>query len=1239
MQLLCYRLLLIAIMKSVNVSVGIPLLLLQFIFQLCMAQDTFYVTPSVNELSCDGRSPCNTLSGYTEVNQDGPFDSIPNSNVTLIFLPGSHFTEDISVVVFGIASFIMSGDPNFRTEINCTQSLRFGFVNIGEVSISDLTFHSCGLDVAAVEIFELSSSTILNHELRSAVFITSSSIITVRSCNFSGNSGGRSDGGGAITVVSTSVELTSATFSDNNFTRNIAGVFGIGGGVFIDTITANFSGTNVFLNNFSPDSGGGLVMRDSIIAFSGTNTFIGNQANSGGALIFSGSLDVNGNISLAGNLVTTSGGGIFMSENSTLLVRGAITFEDNVAIFGGGMWVECNNSVQFRGRTIFRRHVAVFGGAVGGTACNISFDGDTTIEDNFAIYGGAIGTLFNSKLALRGNTNIDRNIATTLGGGIVALSSTVIFTGKVSLLTNLASQDGGGCALSRSILSIEGNATFDNNAAGLSGGGIVLKGDSEIVFQPFTEVRFTNNSANRGGAIAIDDSIAFIYCVPGLIPVFTANKCFYQFPSHGLRDLPPTNVAIFLDTNDASEAGADFYGGLIDSCYLSVEGREFNPPSGQPSFVAVVQSKDDIKVSSDPIRVCVCEDEIANCSTESVNRRVFPGGTVQVIVVALGQRNGTVPALIQAEVVSGNKQAAIERLEASQAIPNTCSSIKYTVLAGVETNSVTIEVYPRDGPCQSTDGNVSIIAEILPCPVGFEFSQSQQACICDSRLVEGSFTTVCNINDQIIYRNGEFWMGFDSDKGLILHPHCPFDFCISEAVDVPIDNGDIQCDNNRAGHICGRCSDGFSLSLGTSKCNSCTNAYLSLLIVFIFAGLALVVSLWLFNLTVSEGTMNALVFYANIVHSNEAIFFPIRKRNLLRVFIAWINLDLGIETCFYDGMDAYAKAWLQFVFPFYVWAIVFGFIIVGHFSARFAKLLGSNPVAILATLFLLSYTKVLRAIAVPLSVTNLNFADSSEAVWLADGNVKYLQGKHIPLFLFSLAILIFLFLPFTFLLFFGQWIQQLKMFHWLNGTRYRAFLDAYWAPYTPKHRYWTGLLLLLRCILFLVSALGNARGDFGFNVVIIGCVCLGLAAVAWLSFRIYKKWYLQVLEASFILNLGVLAVASIYIVEVRRNETAETFLASFSAGIAFVQYIGIVIFHIIKKLRTTSFWSRAVTYYLSKKVTQNSGGNEEVPGKTATNPDTSNSNAVTVTSTTWSEVELSPQEARFSQLREPILDD
>ena len=40
------------------------------------------------------------------------------------------------------------------------------------------------------------------------------------------------------------------------------------------------------------------------------------------------------------------------------------------------------------------------------------------------------------------------------------------------------------------------------------------------------------------------------------------------------------------------------------------------------------------------------------------------------------------------------------------------------------------------------------------------------------------------------------------------------------------------------------------------------------------------------------------------------------------IFIARLNLDFGIETCLYYELDTYTKAWLQFVFPVYIWILV-----------------------------------------------------------------------------------------------------------------------------------------------------------------------------------------------------------------------------------------------------------------------------------------------------------------------------
>ena len=202
----------------------------------------------------------------------------------------------------------------------------------------------------------------------------------------------------------------------------------------------------------------------------------------------------------------------------------------------------------------------------------------------------------------------------------------------------------------------------------------------------------------------------------------------------------------------------------------------------------------------------------------------------------------------------------------------------------------------------------------------------------------------------------------------------------------------------------------------------------------------------------ATGTLSGLVFYANIVGVNHNIFLPERLTNFIQSSVAWLNLDFGIDTCFYNGMDSYTKKWLQFVFPVYIWVIVGLMIIVSQFSHRFANLLGNNPVPVLATLILFSYTKILRTLITVLYVTYLDYPTYKRWVWLYDANIGYLSGKHIPLFLVAVLIFFFLFLPYTRFLLFGQWLQavsHLKLFSWVNSARHLSWIHT--TPPTEKN--------------------------------------------------------------------------------------------------------------------------------------------------------------------------------------------
>jgi len=100
-------------------------------------------------------------------------------------------------------------------------------------------------------------------------------------------------------------------------------------------------------------------------------------------------------------------------------------------------------------------------------------------------------------------------------------------------------------------------------------------------------------------------------------------------------------------------------------------------------------------------------------------------------------------------------------------------------------------------------------------------------------------------------------------------------------------------------------------------------------------------------------------------------------------------------------------------------------IVVAHYSSTGARLFGNNSVQVLATLFLLSYTKLLRTIITAVSFTFLNYPDNIRTtVWLYDGNIQYFSAAHILLFLAAFTVFLLLWLPYTVVLLTVQYLRE-----------------------------------------------------------------------------------------------------------------------------------------------------------------------------------------------------------------------
>ena len=376
--------------------------------------------------------------------------------------------------------------------------------------------------------------------------------------------------------------------------------------------------------------------------------------------------------------------------------------------------------------------------------------------------------------------------------------------------------------------------------------------------------------------------------------------------------------------------------------------------------------------------------------------------------------------------------------------------------------------------CFDKPGSLRVTIHLVDCPPGF--MQIMNTCKCQENIfkVKGH-EELCDTSTGLIKCPQDDWMKPILDEnltyqGFMWSPNCPAHLCHNDKdywLDFSSDNVDFLCLEHRTAMLCGACLQNYSLTLSSLKCSNCdSNNYLNLLLVFALAGIALIASLLLLRMTVAYGTINGLIFYANITNIIKDIIFSQDKLppNPLTIFLSWFNLDFGIPTCFYRGLNYYSYTWLQFVFPLYLWFLVGLIILACPYSSRAMKLFGSNPVAVLATVVLMSFSKLFHNSQQILSLVTVYYSDGSQVKrWKLDPTSYYFERKHLSLAIFGLFIVIFFLFPYIVLLSFGYYLQKYsnkRGLKWL--INFKPILDVYYAPFCKNTRYWVGFLLFVR---------------------------------------------------------------------------------------------------------------------------------------------------------------------------------
>ena len=573
-----------------------------------------------------------------------------------------------------------------------------------------------------------------------------------------------------------------------------------------------------------------------------------------------------------------------------------------------------------------------------------------------AMEGGALAGLVSTTLSFTGVTFFFNNNATSEGGGAIlaTVHTELLMSGYVVFRKNNCTAGyGGAISLTQnSRMIISDTVAFENNWAEM-GGAVYFRDSSMILKQYSILVTRQNNAKYYGGALFHMDSINYYQCNFHLNTSYTMNTalmdmilillpdCFLELENFRFNLNLKSSVYQIHSYNDSAGIDGQFiYGGLMDKCrvydtHQRVAMADILYHLLLNSSTLHIESnnlKGNNVISSEAFTLCFCESDQEYDCTGIRSISVLKGGTFNVSVLALSQGNTITAPVILAKI---SKTARLGLNQSSRHLTSSCTYVSYNIYS-TQTIEV-LQLYPN-ATCRDQGLAVAVIEIYFkPCPYGF--IDRSDNCDCEERLLH--YNAECYMSFKGYYiKVHQFWVkayfSNESDnssyRGLILYKSCPIDYCKNGEVDIFIEDPDVQCDYNHSGILCGACAKNFSIIFGNPECKICSNINLYLIAVFAAAGILLIFFLSVLRLTVATGMINSIILYANIVQANKTVFFPHAGNNVLTVFIAWMNLDLGFPTCFYDGMDAYVQTWLQFVFPIYIWFLICLIIITSRYS-------------------------------------------------------------------------------------------------------------------------------------------------------------------------------------------------------------------------------------------------------------------------------------------------------------------
>lgn len=663
--------------------------------------------------------------------------------------------------------------------------------------------------------------------------------------------------------------------------------------------------------------------------------------------------------------------------------------------------------------------------------------------------------------------------------------------------------------LDTSSVQIHDNVTFTNNT-GYKGGAVAMYGEASFHLKKGSNLTFTRNYAKeKGGAVFVETP------GPDIIPLVANNylqthECFFKYEDATIHPDKWQTAVVFIENKAPNATGSSIYSNSLHDCLYPkeqiskvLEWKCFHFYSSNGT------AKQNYEIVTDAVRIMPKKSDWSVPPTKSFSPQI----------TLFDEKNNSVYGIIDVSIET--KEQSTVTLNSPSSLFLVSKNIPFLSLNGKSGENFSVDFRTVGGQfAQKTLEN----AQLKRCLPGFVLQGKQCMCVSVNRLPGVSR---CNNENSAVYLEKGYWGGeIENANGerVFVTAQCPAEYCnchkpagYSLRIDECVYKQDEICNGNRIGVLCGSCKHNSSVQVGNQECSAdCKDSDLWRLAPLLIALTVLVFVIFRINLDVFTCYLNVWLYFYQVVQHVISVHRDISLHHFINFVIGLAQITInGFSSCFWERMDNLQKLGFSYLLPAYVFIVVF---IISFVSRRFPDSYFSRHSTFRAscTLFVLCYSTLARVSMDILRPSKVG----EKIVVFYQGTVSYFNSYHCYFAIPALLILLFIVIPFPFILMFTSFfIKRVKYVNYAT-----PLFNIFQSCFKEGLRWYAAFYFFSR-FFFLVFATFIPYGSV--KVLFMQISCMSVLTVH-VSLWPYKKKYnwINWVDSVLLTTLTIISIVS-----------------------------------------------------------------------------------------------------------------